>query len=352
MKRFVLVAGLVIAAALLSVPGTTLYFEARGGANCASCHEMQPLYQTWHSSSHRAVSCGKCHGDALTLNASFHMTNVHRAYSHVRGDLPEQIAFGNEYVMAMNGQCRACHQQEYAKWQSGAHSAGFARIFLDRKHNTENMLMDDCLRCHGMFYERGVSDLVQPVSRTGPWRLADPALEKQPSMPCATCHQLHRQGEPMRKTAVDGRQAGKSQEIARPSLAFFDRRTQDYVPLADLPLPAMQDGTRAVKMSQDQRQALCYQCHAPTASMQAGTGDDRTGVGVHEGISCLGCHEQHGQKTRASCATCHPKMSNCGLDVEKMDTTFLSTESRHNIHRVKCVDCHPKGVPRKAVKTP
>ena len=46
--------------------------------------------------------------------------------------------------------------------------------------------------------------------------------------------------------------------------------------------------------------------------------------------------------TRASCATCHPKMSNCGLDVEKMDTTFKIRTSAHNIHSVKCLDCHEK----------
>jgi hypothetical protein len=30
-----------------------------------------------------------------------------------------------------------------------------------------------------------------------------------------------------------------------------------------------------------------------------------------------------------------------------MDTTFTSKESKHNIHWVKCADCHPKGVPPK-----
>jgi hypothetical protein len=145
---------------------------------------------------------------------------------------------------------------------------------------------------------------------------------------------------------------GPSQEIARPSLAFFDRRTRQYIPLADLPVPEMRDGERLVKMSKDQRQALCYQCHAPVATMEVGSGDDRTGIGVHEGISCLACHAQHGQTTRASCAACHPKMSNCGLDVEKMDTTFASTASKHNVHWVKCADCHPKGVPRRVARPP
>ena len=114
-----------------------------------------------------------------------------------------------------------------------------------------------------------------------------------------------------------------------------------------LPMPAMMDGERPVRMSPDRRQALCYQCHAAEAGRQVASGDDRTAIGVHEGISCLSCHLKHGQKTRASCAECHPKMSNCGLDVEKMDTTFRSASSKHNVHWVKCVDCHPNGVPKK-----
>ena len=80
------------------------------------------------------------------------------------------------------------------------------------------------------------------------------------------------------------------------------------------------------------------------------SGDDRTPVGVHEGISCLGCHQKHSQNTRQSCATCHPRLSNCGLDVAKMDTTFGNPKSAHNIHTVKCIDCHPKGVPRRRTR--
>ena len=31
------------------------------------------------------------------------------------------------------------------------------------------MLMDDCLRCHGMYFEGGVRDVVTAVDRKGPW---------------------------------------------------------------------------------------------------------------------------------------------------------------------------------------
>jgi hypothetical protein len=69
-------------------------------------------------------------------------------------------------------------------------------------------------------------------------------------------------------------------------------------------------------------------------------------MGVHEGLSCLSCHIGHSQNTSASCKTCHPEMSHCGIDVEKMDTTYANPASKHNIHWVKCTDCHQHGIPK------
>ncbi len=162
---------------------------------------------------------------------------------------------------------------------------------------------------------------------------------------------MHRHGDPLLGSQFKSDEAATAQEIARPSLALFDRRQQDYVSLDRLPWPQMYDGSRLVKISPDQRQALCYQCHAPTAGGQVGSGDDRTPIGVHEGLSCFACHEKHGQTTRASCTTCHPQLSNCGINVETMDTTFRNAKSAHNVHTVKCADCHTKGVPKKKAST-
>ncbi len=39
--------------------------------------------------------------------------------------------------------------------------------------------------------------------------------------------------------------------------------------------------------------ALCTQCHAPNAAHEAGSQDDRTPAGVHEGLSCIACHANH-----------------------------------------------------------
>ena len=347
MKRILAGAGLVVLALLVMVPGASLYYESGAGAGCTKCHEMNSPYDLWHASSHRETSCADCHGGALTLDVGFHWTNATRVYAHVRGELPSRILIRNVDVLAMMERCRSCHRQEFAQWQSGPHSATYKRLFLDKTHNQNRLLMDDCLRCHGMHFDGAMRDLVAPLDKRGPWTMLQPELADRPAIPCLACHGIHRQGALLRKVDIDGRVPGPSQEINRPSLAFYDRRTQMHFPVADLSLPAMLDGDRPVKMSPDRRQALCYQCHAAEATRQVGSGDDRTPLGVHEGMSCLACHQKHGQKTRASCADCHPRLSNCGIDVEKMDTTFLSTKSTHNIHWVKCADCHPKGIPER-----
>jgi hypothetical protein len=209
--------------------------------------------------------------------------------------------------------------------------------------------MDDCLRCHGMHFNGGVRDLVSPLNNKGPWTMTSADLADRPTIPCLTCHSMHREGRVLEERRLEAKTVGSRQERFRPSLAFFDRREMAPVPLALLPMPVLREGERTVRMSSDQRQALCYQCHAPLSTREVRSGDDRTPVGVHEGISCLSCHDKHRQTTRASCATCHPKMSNCGIDVEKMDTTFSKPSSAHNIHFVKCADCHPKGVPARRV---
>jgi len=337
----------ILAVAVLVLPAASLHYNYSGGRSCARCHEIWQPYTDWLTSTHRNVPCSACHGDVFTLEAGFHLKNIHRLLAHLRGEVPEQVRLKTEDALRVGERCRKCHQQEYADWAAGPHGATYSEIFLDKNHNRQRRLMDDCLRCHAMHFEGGIGDLVTPVDTKGPWRLRDPRLADQPVIPCLSCHQMHRQGPPLVRPAFKPLNPGPSQEIVRPSLALFDRRELDYIAVGRLPLPEMRDGERPVKISPDRRQALCYQCHAPLSSMEVGSGDDRTTIGVHEGLSCLACHETHGQKTRASCANCHPRLSNCGLDVEKMDTTFKSIKSPHNIHSVKCVDCHPKGVPEK-----
>ena len=333
-------------ALVIALPGGSLIYEAGNGSACARCHEIRHSYEMWANSTHRSVPCEECHGGALTLDVGFHAGNLRRVVEHVRGSIPQQILLVRPAdIDRATAACRKCHEQEYTKWKASTHSATYAEIFLDREHNSEEALIDDCLRCHGMHYQGGIQDLVTPLNTKGPWKLKVPELAGQPAMPCLACHAIHRPGKPLGPHVPGQMRPAAGGEIAPPSLALFDRRTQGHIGALQMPIPQVFDGQRKVTMSPDPRQGLCYQCHAPEPDGQAGSGDDRTGVGVHEGISCLACHDHHTQDTRASCAGCHPRLSNCGLDVEKMDTTFLNPESAHNIHTVKCADCHSKGVP-------
>ena len=347
MSRRLLVAGIAVVALLLVLPGASLLYESTAGESCARCHEIRSTFDTWRVSSHRNIACKECHGGALTLDVDFHLTNLRRLVDHLRGRIAEQIRLRPIDVENMMEQCRRCHQQEFAQWQSGPHSATYTKIFLDASHNKKRLLMDDCLRCHGMYFEGAIGDLVTPVSTNGPWKLRDPALANKPAIPCLACHAMHREGAPLGPPRDPKVTASTGQEIVRPSLTLFDRRSMEYLALDGLPLPAVREATRPVKLSPDRRQALCYQCHAPWTAMQVNSGDDRTPIGVHEGLSCMACHQKHSQLTRATCANCHPRLSNCGIDVEKMDTTFKDPKSKHNIHFVKCADCHPKGIPPK-----
>jgi hypothetical protein len=356
MMRFLKFSGIALGlAALLAVGGTigaSYYYTSQYGQGCASCHEMSAYVKVVHAAPHRTTDCMQCHEAGLA-------TKLRHIRIHLFGPVPEAIRLRDVDMPGMTASCKSCHQHEYAVWHAGPHSATYAQIFSDPVHNSKRMLMDDCLRCHGSYFNGSIRDLVQPINTKGPWRVVPSGLADQATMPCVTCHQVHSEG------AQESRPSSRISVAGTPvpnSLAFYDRREAQHFSAASLSIPRLHDGARSVNVSQDPRQALCYQCHAPrepeTGSFaatnswgpQVGSGDDRTPKGVHEGLSCISCHNGHNENTRASCKTCHPQMSHCGIDVEKMDTTYASSTSAHNIHWVKCTDCHLHGIPQVRTK--
>lgn len=352
MKRLLgWVAAAMLCAALLlggGVWGASLYYTSSLGSGCSSCHEMAEFVNGAHGSAHRGMNCQECHENTLA-------TKLRHIRAHLTGRVSEEIRLRDVDALAMTASCRRCHEAEYASWHAGPHSATYSQIFTDARQNTKRRLMDDCLRCHGMHFEGSIRDLVKPTDLRGPWRIVRPGLGGQPAMPCVTCHWIHHEGTPAAKPAERISVASPAIDA---SLGFFDRRERMHFAAAALSLPQLYEGAAPVKASPDPRQGLCYQCHAPQLpdaetpaaqegwGAQAGSGDDRTPTGVHEGLSCFACHRGHNENARASCKTCHGKTSECGLDVETMDTTYAGARSPHNIHWVQCVDCHTHGVPR------
>lgn len=335
--------GCVLLLSCLLIPAVV--YDRGGGGACSGCHEIAPSVASWKTSSHRNIACTACHEGSLSMNPAAHLNNFSNLVAHWAGSAtsPPHLKFSR--IDPMVERCGQCHQKEHADWAAGPHGATYRTFFLDPAQNRKEQLSEDCLRCHGMFFEESISHLVAPLDRQGPWVIHGGVCEDSAAIPCLACHQIHSEGVPAGLHPANEEIVEASRELCLPSLAFFDRRDRLSISTVYLPIPRMLDGDRLVKMSPDKRQGLCYQCHSPEWTRQAGSGDDRTGMGVHEGLSCLACHHPHNQSARASCAECHPRLSNCGLDVEKMDTTFRDPKSRHNIHFVKCLDCHPLGVP-------
>ena len=334
--RIVLFTGL---AGVVTVSAFFAYWSAAPpDQTCVSCHEIQASYDDWATSAHREVTCENCHGSALSSGWHSLQENAKRVVGHFAEEYHDDIRLSERQVLAMSEQCRTCHAGAYASWQGSGHAVTYATVFLDAAHNSIEPPNNDCLRCHGMFYEGGIESLLTPLDTSGPWTFLDEAQGAQAAIPCLACHQVHAPGHPA---------AGPESTVASAALppgpsgmGFFDRRERMFFATEHLPALKLADGDRAVLVSQDFTQRLCIQCHAPNAAHQPGTGDDRTPRGVHEGLRCSSCHQPHTQDTRASCAGCHPALSNCDLDVETMNTTFLTSSSTNDIHFVACIDCH------------
>lgn len=357
MRRWIIFGAVAIGVAVLLAVGgnygASLYYAAGHGSACADCHEMTAHVNAMQASPHRTAGCTECHEATIA-------TKLRHVRVHIFRGAPEEIHLREADLKPMMAKCQGCHQHEYASWHAGPHSATYSDIFLNTAHNTKRQLMNDCFRCHGMYFEGAIRDLVQPVDTKGPWHLQHPELAGEATMPCQSCHWVHREGATSTKPAERISVAGRP---VNDSIGLYDRREEMHFAAASLTVPALYDGQKKLKASPDPRQALCYQCHAPrqpdTNSVaatnhwgpQAGSGDDRTPLGVHEGLSCMSCHNGHSESARASCTTCHPRMSHCGIDVEKMDTTYANKNSKHNVHWVKCTDCHEHGVPKVQTKT-
>jgi hypothetical protein len=345
-KKSILAAAVVVLAGVLA-SGSYWHFAAPA-QTCLSCHEIQSAHDLWIASAHRNVKCDGCHGTALSNGFHSLWENGRRVVNHFSQSRHDDLRLSEAQVVEMVDRCKSCHEREFADWTASGHSARYSDIFLHVGHNQAEQLNADCLRCHGMFYEQTIEELVTPISITGPWRLLQADQGPRPVIPCLTCHEIHAQGSVAgRPDYANPRVIAADRQSRIPRISFYDRREKRHYPVEVLPTPRAFEGDRPLLVAPDPRQRICFQCHADVAFQKARVGDDRTPRGVHEGLSCFSCHGMHSLDARHSCSHCHPRLSNCGLDVEHMDTTFKSPESPHNVHFVTCIDCHPQGVPAK-----
>ena len=344
-KRFnktLLILGLIILVGIVAFSSFYIYWDtAPADKTCATCHEVRCEVHELESSSHRDLACKECHGTALSDGFRSMKEKSSMVFKHLRHVSTEDIRMSEAQILDVMDNCQRCHTYEYAKWEAGKHSATFSEIFLDTLHNSTEQLNYDCLRCHGMFYEGTIEDLVEPISTEGPWNLKDAARADLHTIPCMTCHQIHTDGYQVGNIPENFRDSlGYEYNASRAGLGIYDRAEMTHFNVQMLPLLTLHQGDARITVSEDSAMKNCVQCHAPNSWHEAGTGDDKTPRGVHEGLSCLACHDPHSNNARNSCINCHPATSNCDMDVTKMNTTYLDPDSPNDIHFVSCTDCH------------
>jgi hypothetical protein len=194
-----------------------------------------------------------------------------------------------------------------------------------------------------MFYDGNIKTLLQkPQKADGVWKLKDMNQAINPTIPCLTCHYMHADNELLgRPSRLDQPNAISYDRANRKtSISWYVRDSKQIIRADKLLKIEMKNDGKPVKVADDAATRLCQQCHSPNFAHQTGSQDDRTPTGVHEGIACNACHSPHSNDARNSCNNCHPALSNCGLDVVNMNTTYLDINSPNNIHSVSCKSCH------------
>ena len=342
-KKILLILSASVALLLLLTLGYAGWNSANPQRTCASCHEIVPAVDIWQQSAHRDVTCTDCHGTALSNGFHSLKEKSGMLLGHLRKkEKQKEPGLDEAGVLDVMDRCTGCHQDEYRSWMAGGHSVSYSDIFLNEKHNAMERPYPDCFRCHGMYYEGTISDLVEPISTTGPWNLKDESKANQPVIPCLVCHPIHMENETLSHpgTKDDPAATFYERDPREQYTGLYLRADKMHLRSDMLRKPDIYLNGEAVLVSDDPLQRICLQCHSPNWAHEAGTSDDRTPTGVHEGISCLACHGDHSNDPTGACKTCHPAVSSCNRDVMEMNTSYKSRNSPHNIHSMTCLDCH------------
>lgn len=314
--RFLFRSFLVLALmGLCAAIGGLVWFEcAPPEQTCTTCHEIRSAKDNWMHNAHSNVNCKACHGGTCSSVAAF-KDNLRRAWMHVTATnhprLTLDMPLDEAQIDRMSAACGKCHRDEYAQWARSGHSAPVAKFLTNEVHNAAWKPADQCLRCHGMFLEGDIDSILRRIpapahaeqAKTAAdlprtWCFRRFAQEGRAAVPCLACHRGHPPAEGRPQDA-----SGRGANVA----AFYSRPEQMYFSPWQLHQQEIVKDGKRIRQALDPRRRLCQQCHAANAFGHAGSSDDRTPTGPHEGLSCLACHGAHGGDPRRSCGTCHEK---------------------------------------------
>lgn len=232
-------------------------------------------------------------------------------FTHFSGDkYHSDIRLTEKQALDIHDRCVVCHQAEYAGWLASGHAVNYKEIFMDEEHNRMEKPYWDCLRCHGMFYDGNIHDLMSlEGDEPSGWHIKDRKQEALPTIPCLACHQIHTDNS-VSERYVSMIDSSRFTKVRHPRTALYVRADKMHLRSDYLTKVTMiDDDGREVESSGEPNNLLCMQCHSPDNNHHAGSQDDRTPTGVHEGISCIACHKPHTGNARETCFDCHSSLT-------------------------------------------
>ena len=306
MKKIIFTYGLIFALlAVFAFAGYSTWNVLDPEYTCAQCHEIKPTHQKWKNSVHSKVACVECHGTAISNGIHSVKEKLGMVVSHFTKDVKNgDIKLTEAQRLDIMKRCANCHKDEVAKWKKGAHSTTYANIFEDKIHNSQEKPYWDCFRCHGMFYEGNINTLMNFDSDDcTKWKIKDTKQCQLPAIPCMACHQIH--SEKPKLPNFENCRKSKTPACDIPKTSFYSRADKAHFRTDMLTNVKRYLNGKEVKTSDDPSSKLCSNCHSSNWKREVGTSDDRTPVGVHEGMSCVVCHDPHSNSASDSCIKCH-----------------------------------------------
>jgi hypothetical protein len=206
-----------------------------------------------------------------------------------------------------NAPCANCHINEQFLWASSSdlHAATAAAVLTNPDHNSTELLIDDCLKCHASFQvPLGVAHFVTPVDTTGlpagTWTALNGGAWQ--ATRCEVCH------DPTSTNTM---------KLAKYGSVLDGTWSAGYTPISGLAAAyqtVISPSTGAVSTFtfadqttlEAQATKLCNSCHDPAdqggdpditlGGIDYGPqgGDSRAYVTTsHQGLGCTSCHPTH-----------------------------------------------------------
>lgn len=277
---------------------------SRPGPACLLCHEMREPYQMWRLSTHREVSCGKCH---YAAPSGFGMLRA--AFS--------RSAKSEEKKTVSKG-CRTCHEN----------ISNVVKIEKLKFPHDNHQNVNDCETCHlGVTHGAGI-EYSHPESRKM----------------CYDCHKPHTINPHSGKWLNVHRKKGRESTRDCQACHTFNSCTQCHK-IIERHKSDWYDGHREMARKSEYVCAKCHDrkfcasCHDGFTLHEKGwlkkhKGDDRA---TKTKENCVACH------TEKYCADCHDgkaKLHHEGNWLSHHGKKISDSENGSGRDIEPCVECH------------